>query len=235
MSALKITTYEINNVYPLASGVAIYALILISCISGQNFLSINGYHFSAGIFIYQINFIIVAALAEVYGYRCARTVIMTVCIFNLFTAALFALFAYIPFENAHIANIEYFREFQRKLALLVFLSSFPYLVADNINAYLISKLKIMIGGRLLLLRGLIATSIAIIVDTWLVWPIFLYEHHGSIAKTIIETSIVTGIKIAYEIFLLPLLWLLVVYIRKTENDHITKNAELYSSTNYVTD
>lgn len=203
--------------YDVKITMLLFAIIVTSSVAGQNLIQVFGYTISTGMLIFPLTFVLVATATEIYGFKFARSMIWTAGFCNLFMVTVILLFIKIPSSHAFVGDIAIYQKFSLRLAYLMSISTFAYVISEYVNAWLISRLSALVNGRFLLFRALFSISIAVTVDTWLVFP-FFFSRQGNISAAVVETLMDIIIKISYEILLLPLVWFLVAYIRNKNNE-----------------
>jgi queuosine precursor transporter len=154
--------YKSNNktffkfLYPISM---FYMMIKLSTlILIYKIISIGPFTATASTLIMPLWFILGDIIAEVYGYRIAKAMIWYSIIFQFlfaFTCAGFSSFhilAQWPFQSAY-------DQLMTKFPRVAFASFFAVIIGGYLNAYLVSKWKILLRSKYFFLRSLGATII----------------------------------------------------------------------------
>ena len=166
------------------------ASIFIFCtVSGIKPVSIESLHIiiPAAILVYPITFVIVDILNEFYGIRLARLSILITFIVNcLFCASLWGVDALPSIDQWGMK--EEFSEITRSITSVLIASSMSYLISENVNAYILYKIKSFTNSKYLYIRVLTSTILAAAIDSILFITI---AFHDSFDNSIIEKMIIT--------------------------------------------
>ncbi len=129
----------------------------------------------SAIFFYPISFILVDILNEFYGLRLARNSILLSTLVNVLFVFLLYLSTLVPSIDSWIGlNIEY-GNIINSITSVFFASIISYYVSENINAYTLNKIKELTNSKWLVLRVLVSTTLAAIIDSILFILIAFYS------------------------------------------------------------
>ncbi|WP_346826243.1 queuosine precursor transporter [Serratia inhibens] len=150
-----------------------------------------------GVFIYPLTFLLVDILNEFYGLRLARRTIVISFIANL-------LFVLGLWGTALIPNLpgwEFGATYSGMVSSIVSVllaSSLAYFISENINSYLLCKIKALTHSKYLFLRVITSTVVASAFDSIIFCSIAFY---GVLGWDIIKEMILAQflIKVAYSI------------------------------------
>ncbi|MFW7526191.1 queuosine precursor transporter [Vibrio ostreicida] len=128
----------------------------------------------AAIFLYPLSFIFVDILNEFFGLRLARKAIIQSTVVN----AGILLFLYsstlIPsIESWQVMNVQYTTLVGSMVSVFV-ASLSSYFISENINAYVLNKIKLVTNSKWLAVRVIASTSIASVIDSALFIGIAFY-------------------------------------------------------------
>ena len=130
---------------------------------------------SAGIFLIPLWFILADLISEIYGYTIFKK-IMWCCLFcQLFAGIAWTLinnYAPTPSNWSHFAEYQYVFSKQLKVSLILLAAVIP---GGFINAYLISKWKIITQGKFFLLRCIGASFIGQLIFTIITITLNFYD------------------------------------------------------------
>lgn len=205
-----------------------YMILLGSCVAGQKLISFFGLIISAGSLIFPISYMLVACITEVYGFRKSRKIIFMGAACNLIISAYLFLIIKIP-HAPFWHNAESFSRTTFITATILLNSTVAYLVSEYMNAKVISKLKTLLNGRILLFRAIASTSTAAIIDSTFMLPIILKNSPEKVGTVFVSLIL---FKISYEIALLPSLWVLVDFLKRKESVQANKQIIPFSSVSY---
>lgn len=207
---------------PLLTATFVTALIVSNLVAVKP-LAFGPFVLPAAIIIFPLSYLLGDVLTEVYGYRRARQVIWIGFFCNLLAALAMALsvgaapapfWTLEGFASAALAQQAYAAVFGLVPRILV--ASFTaYLVGEFINAYVLAKLKIAMGGRHLWVRTIGSTLVGQGADS----AIFItMAFAGLVPPAALAAMIVTQwvAKTLYEAALTPLTYLAVGYLKRVE-------------------
>ena len=126
-----------------------------------------------GTFLYPLTFLIVDLLNETFGLRLARKAILFAFISNAAIIILLAITTHLPGLPGWKLDGPY-NDVISQLSSVLVASSVSFLVSENINAYLLCKIKELTNSRLLFLRVFLSTLFAVIIDSFLFCFIAFY-------------------------------------------------------------
>ena len=192
--------------------IVFYMILLTSSVAGQKLISIYGIVISAGNIIFQISYMLIVCITELYGLKQARKIIITGALCNLFVSYYLYLVVKIPGASFWL-NQDIFSQVTLITSNILFTSTIAYVISEIANAKIISKLQVFFKSKWFLVRAVFSTSIASILDTTFMLPVII-SHSPSKVVSIYSSLIL--MKIVYSIALIPILWILVDFLRKKE-------------------
>jgi uncharacterized integral membrane protein (TIGR00697 family) len=173
---------------------AFITCLLTANIIAVKVITLGPFTLPAAIFVFPLSYIFGDVLTEVYGYRIARRVIWLGFACNL----VFIFFAWIGQILPGADFWEAQRAYERILGFvprIVGASICGYLAGEFVNSYILSRMKILTGGRWLWSRTIGSTIIGQGLDTAIFItlayigtgsPITTMILHHWFAKTVIE-------------------------------------------------
>lgn len=175
-----------------------------------------------GIFAFPFTFCICDIVGEVYGYAYPRLFIWIGMLAEF-------LFSIIVIAVSHVSSPQNFVNYDAYQIVFdptiryVFSGLIGLLVGEFVNVYLLAKWKIILRGKLFILRSLLSTaigqaSLTIIVD--------LLNYTGKMAPKDLVLLMLSGYfwKMCFAVLLVFPSWLLVRALKKVENvDHYDVN------------
>ena len=188
--------------------------LIVSNITAVKLVAVAGLVLPAAVVVFPVSYILGDVLTEVYGYRRARLAIWLGFLCNLLAVLAFALVGALPpadFWQAQPAYEQILGQAPRLLAA----SFAAYLVGEFANAYVLARLKVATGGRLLWLRTIGSTLVGQLLDS----AIFIaLAFTGILPAGALVGAIVTQwlVKSAYEALATPLTYAAVGFLKRRE-------------------
>lgn len=226
--------------YDTIVAMSIYSILVTSIIAGQNTIRVFGHSITSGMLIFPLTYILIAVSTELCGVKRTRSVIFCTSLCNVFMGLIIFIFTKIPSPSSFLGDSIFYHNFSCRLSYFLFISTIAFMISENVNVWIISRLNFLTGWKMLIFRTFLSTSCAIIIDTWILFPLSIYFiKNNAIAQAIIDTFIIMIIKMAYDLFLLPVFWVIVAIIRRREKmltlDNSSSFALPYSSISYLQD
>ena len=198
--------------YVMAAFVAI--LLLSNLIGASKLATLNGFTFGAGIMFFPISYVLGDVLTEVYGYANARR-----CVWVGFAALLFMAFmsfvvvALPPADgwNGQAAYESVFGSTWRIVAASVI----AFWAGEFVNSFVLAKMKILTGGKMLWTRTIGSTVFGQAIDSVIFYPIaFLGIWSTSQVLTVMVTNWL--LKVLWEVLLTPVTYAVVGWLKQRE-------------------
>lgn len=209
---------------PAITAIFVTSLIVSNIIAVKLF-SAGPIFLTVGIIIFPVSYIFGDVLTEVYGYARARQVIWIGFFCNLM--AVVAIWIGIqlppaPFWSAGVfgspeASQQAYEAILGFAPRLLVASFVAYLFGEFLNSYVMARMKIATNGRYLWMRTIGSTLVGQLADTGI---FILLAFYGAIPLQELWKLTVTQwlIKSAYEAAVTPLTYLMVGYLKRTENE-----------------
>jgi len=176
--------------------------LIIANIVSQKLITVGGLDITAGLLIFPITYIINDLIAEVWGYRKMRMIIWNGFLMNFFVVLVFRLSIWAP-ASPHFMHQNSFALILHNTERLTVASFIAFLFGSFLNAYVMSKMKILQHGRHFSVRAVASTIVGEGADSLIFITI---AFSGVLHRHELMILIVTqaGLKTAYEILALPL-------------------------------
>ncbi|MCG9969922.1 queuosine precursor transporter [Pelotomaculum terephthalicicum JT] len=190
------------------------ACLLISNIIAGKLIQVSGLTLPAGAIIFPVTYILSDVLTEVYGYRRTRLVIWIGFACNLLMATVFMVVIALPYP-AFWHNQNAYATVLGMTPRLVAASLIAYWAGEFSNSSTLSAIKKLTGGRLLWVRTIGSTVIGQGVDML----IFITgSFYGLVPGGVLIQMVVAQyvFKVAYEIVVTPLTYLVVGRLKQVE-------------------
>jgi queuosine precursor transporter len=210
----------------MVCGLLFTVCLIVANIVEQKLITIGPIEATAGLLIFPISYILNDVIAEVWGYSKARLIIWCGFAMNFLAVLIFQFSIWAPAS----ANFTHQAEFQLVLGntLRLALSSFvAFLCGSFLNAYVMSKMKVMQHGKGFSLRAVVSTLVGEGADSLVFFSLAFY---GIIPTKDLVVLIFTqmAMKTGYEIIILPVTNMVVRRVKKIEDtdvvdEHISYN------------
>ena len=169
---------------------------------------------TAGLLVFPISYIINDCIAEVWGFRRARFIIWMGFAMNFMVAALGQIAVLLPpapfWDGAEHFN--YLFGLAPRIAAASFLA---FLAGSFLNAYVMSRMKVVSRGKHFSVRAILSTLLGEGVDSLIFFP-FAFAGVIPLSDMLPMMLAQTMLKTLYEILVLPVTIRVVSYIKRTE-------------------
>lgn len=149
-------------------------------------IEIFGVSITPGALIYSLTFLQSNIITEVYGFKNAKIAIIYALMFNALFIGYGFLVMYMP-SPADIPTNDIFDNFLWKNTRIIGASFAGYCIAEPLNAWMVSRLKIWLDGKYVGIRFITSTFFSGLLDTALFMPIAFYG--------VLDTSLLINISI----------------------------------------
>ena len=173
---------------------------------------------TAGLLIFPISYIINDCISEVWGYKKARLVIWSGFAMNFIVVGFAQIAVFIPAASFWEGGDSFDFVFGMT-PRIVFASLCAFLVGSFLNAYIMSKMKLMSKGRNFSLRAVVSTIAGESADSIIFFPLAL---GGLMANEELLLLIITQaiLKSLYEMMVLPVTIRVVRYVKKIDGSDV---------------
>ena len=193
------------------------AVLLCSSLIGVSKVSqVAGFTFGTAVIFFPASYIFGDILTEVYGYARVRRVIWAgfaaLGFASLMTWAVIAL-PPAPGWPHQAAYVAVYGQTPRIVAA----SLMAFWAGDFVNSYVLAKLKLKTGGRLLWLRTIGSTVVGQGVDSLIFYPLaFLGEWERSQVVAVLISNFV--LKVLVEAVMTPVTYAVVGFLKRAEQE-----------------
>lgn len=198
-------------------------ILFVVCLISANLLeakvvNVFGLTFTAGMIVFPISYIINDCVTEVWGYRKASILIWSGFAAN-FLVILFAKIAVMLPAASFWQGEEHFNFVFGLAPRIAFASLLAFLTGSFINAYVMSRMKVMSNGRHFSLRAVLSTVFGESADSIVFFPI---AFAGLMPAKELFAMMITQVilKSMYEIVILPVTIKVVKLVKKVEGDDV---------------
>jgi len=198
---------------------AFVTVLLLSNVIGAakpTFVTIGGQQwvYGAGILFFPLGYVMGDVLTEVYGYARARRVIWAGFGALLFMAFMSFVVVSLPPAAGWTGQDAYEQVFGQ-VPRIVFASITAFWAGEFVNSFVLAKMKIWTGGRMLWTRTIGSTVVGQAADSILFYPLaFLGIWSTSQVITVMITN--WALKVAWEAALTPVTYLVVNTLKRHE-------------------
>ena len=210
----------------MVCGLLFTTCLIVANIVEQKLISIGPIQATAGLLIFPVSYIVNDLIAEVWGYRKVRLIIWWGFLMNFLAVGVFQLSILVPGSENFIHG-EAFNLVLGNTLRITIASFIAFLFGSFLNAYVMSKMKILQHGRGFSIRAVISTIAGEGVDSLI---FFFIAFSGILPVNVIVTLILTqtGMKTAYELIALPLTNVLVKWVKKKEGTDVYDDGISYN-------
>ena len=199
----------------------LFSILFCVCLIAANLfatkqIALGSISVTGGLIVFPISYIINDCVCEVWGYGKMRLLIWTGFAMNFFFVAMGALCDWIP-AAPYFTNAGGFRGVFG-LAPRVALASFcAFLVGSFLNAYVMSRMKILSEGKNFSLRAIASTLVGEGADSLIFFPLAL---GGVIPASALPGLMLSQVvlKTLYEIVILPVTIRVVKWLKNIEGE-----------------
>lgn len=194
------------------------------CLIAANILETKVIHvygnfsITAGLLVFPISYIINDCIVEVWGFKKARLIIWSGFAMNFFVVALGLIAVALP-AAPYWEGEEHFNFVFGLAPRIVIASLIAFLVGSFLNAYVMSKMKLLSRGKNFSARAIGSTVVGEAADSLIFFPI---AFAGIIAwdNLFYLMALQVVLKSLYEVIVLPITIRVVSYIKKMEGTDV---------------
>ena len=196
------------------AGILFAICLLISNILATKIILIGPWAAPAGVLIFPIAYIINDVIVEVWGYKKARLIIWSGFAVNLLAALFFTLAIAVP-AAPFWQNQSAFSTILGSTPRIIIASLLAYLTGSFLNAFVMSKVKVLMKGKDFSVRAILSTLVGETADSMIFITIAFV---GNLPFNVLIGMIFTQacIKTVYEIVILPFTIVVVKWVKRVE-------------------
>lgn len=200
--------------------------LIVANIIEQKTIKFGPIEATAGLLVFPISYILNDVIAEVWGYRKARLIIWSGFAMNFLAVGIFQMSILLPGSDNFLHQTAFSLVLGNTLRLS--LASFiAFLCGSLLNAYVMSRMKLMHKGRFFGARAILSTLIGECSDSLIFFTLAFYgilPNHDLLMLICTQTIM----KTAYEIVILPITKRVVKWLKDIEgcdnfDDNISYN------------
>ncbi len=202
----------------MVCGLLFTTCLIAANIVEQKLVVIGSLEATAGLLIFPISYIVNDLIAEVWGYRKARLIIWYGFMMNFLAVAVFRLSILLP-ASAHYEQQAAFDMVLGNTTRITLASFVAFLFGSFLNAYVMSRMKVLQRGRGFSLRAALSTLAGEGADSL----VFFFIAFGGVIppkSLLVLIATQTAMKTCYEIIALPLTGRLVKWVKRREQTDV---------------
>ncbi|WP_174274741.1 queuosine precursor transporter [Sphingomonas bacterium] len=177
---------------------------------------IGGWPFGAGILFFPLSYLLGDVLTEVYGYSRARRCIWAGLGAMLFMAFMSFVVVALPSAPGWGGQAAYEQVFGQ-VPRIVFASITAFWFGEFANSYVLARMKLWTGGRMLWTRTIGSTVVAEGIDSFLFYPLAFLGATGWTGALVWKVLLTQwALKVGWEVLLTPLTYAVVGFLKRRE-------------------
>jgi uncharacterized integral membrane protein (TIGR00697 family) len=205
--------------YVMAAFVAILLLSNIIGAAKPSYVTLPGgaqWAFGAGVLFFPVSYIIGDVLTEVYGYANARRVIWTGFAALAFMALMAWVVVALPPAEGWDGQEAYESVFGNTWRIVA-ASMIAFWAGEFANSFVLARMKVWTGGRLLWTRTIGSTVVGQGLDSLIFYPLAFWGLAGWPVEQLWQVVLSQwAIKTAWEVLLTPVTYTVVGFLKRRE-------------------
>lgn len=198
----------------MVAGLLFTVCLIVSNIVEQKLIQFGPIEATAGLLIFPISYIVNDLISEVWGYRKARLIIWYGFLMNFIAIVIFRLSIMVP-GSVNFTHGDAFDLVLGNTMRITMASFAAFLVGSFLNAFVMSKMKILQKGRNFSIRAIASTLVGESADSVVFFSLAFYAVIPN-ADLLMLVVTQTALKTAYEILVLPITNAIVKWVKKKE-------------------
>jgi queuosine precursor transporter len=187
--------------------------LVVSNIIAVKLAEVGGRVFDAGNLLFPLAYVLGDVLTEVYGFRAARRVIILGFACNVLAVAAIQLAIRLPPADFWAGNEEAYEAVLGTTWRIFVASLCAYLVGELTNSYVLSRMKVVTGGRYLWSRTIGSSLVGQALDS----TIFVTIAFAGTGAPLLDTIVTTwAIKVTWEALATPFTYLVANGLKRAE-------------------
>ena len=187
--------------------------LVVSNIIAVKLAEVGGRVFDAGNLLFPLAYVLGDVLTEVYGFSAARRVILLGFACNVLAVAAIQLAIRLPPADFWAGNEEAYEAVLGTTWRIFVASLCAYLVGELTNSYVLSRMKVVTGGRYLWSRTIGSSLVGQALDS----TIFVTIAFAGTGAPLLDTIVTTwAIKVTWEALATPFTYLVANGLKRAE-------------------
>ncbi len=172
--------------------------------------------FGAGILFFPLSYVLDDVLTEVYGYSRARRVVWVGFFALLFMAAMQWVVVHLPPDAGWTGQGAYEYVFGAGWRIIM-ASLCAFWVGDLLNSFVLAKMKIWTGGKMLWTRTIGSTIVGEGADSLIFYPLAFYGAPDWPVQSMLMVMLSQFVlKVSWEVILTPVTYAVVGFLKRRE-------------------
>lgn len=197
----------------LVMAVVFTVCLITSNLFASKIISLWGINLPGAVIVFPVSYILNDCMAEVWGYRKARLVIWLAFLMNFLVVLLGQVLVWLPAADFW-DGAEHFNYMFTLAPRVAFASLLAFVVGSNVNAWVMSRMKVASEGRRFWLRAVVSSLAGEGADSLIFMPIAFWGTPLAALGTMMLAQVT--FKVCYEIIVLPLTSRIVRYVKQVE-------------------
>jgi uncharacterized integral membrane protein (TIGR00697 family) len=202
-----------KNFLPVITGLFVGILIL-SNILATKMVQLGPFVFDGGTLLFPFSYIFGDVLTEVYGYKDSRKVIWTGLAMLVFMTLNIWIIGHLPSQAEWTLQSD-FNNILMQMPRIVLASIIAYFAGEYSNSVVLSKMKILTGGKILWARTIGSTVVGEFLDSILFVSIAFIGMYPLPVLVVMAFSNYL-FKTMIEVFFTPVTYLVIGFVKKHE-------------------
>ncbi|GAP69633.1 conserved hypothetical integral membrane protein [Bacteroidales bacterium 6E] len=198
----------------MLAGILFTTCLLVSNLISSKIISIGPLSVPAGVIIFPLAYILNDVITEVWGFGKARLIIWSGFAMNLIAVIFYTLAVQWP-AASFWSGQESFSAVLGSTPRIAIASLTAYLFGSFVNAFIMSKFKLMTKGKGFTLRAIVSTLAGEGIDS-LVFITIAFVGIIPVNQLIVMVALQAAVKTVFEIVVLPLTVVIVNRIKTIE-------------------
>lgn len=198
----------------MLAGILFTTCLLVSNLISSKIISIGPLSVPAGVIIFPLAYILNDVITEVWGFGKARLIIWSGFAMNLIAVIFYTLAVQWPAASFWNGQ-ESFSAVLGSTPRIAIASLTAYLFGSFVNAFIMSKFKLMTKGKGFTLRAIVSTLAGEGIDS-LVFITIAFVGIIPVNQLIVMVALQAAVKTVFEIVVLPLTVVIVNRIKTIE-------------------
>lgn len=191
-------------------------LVLSNVVGAAKVATLGGLTFGAGILFFPLSYVLGDVLTEIYGYARARRVIWAGFGATVFAAIMCWVIVIMPpapgWEGQEVYEAAFGQVWR-----IVGASVIAFWAGEFVNSYVLARMKLWTGGRMLWTRTVGSTVAGQAVDSLIFYPLAFWGAEGWTNALVVKVLFTQWVlKVSWEVLLTPLTYLVVGFLKRAE-------------------
>lgn len=187
--------------------------LVVSNIIAVKLAEVGGRVFDAGNLLFPLAYVLGDVLTEVYGFRAARRVILLGFACNVLAVGAIQLALRLPPADFWAGNEEAYEAVLGTTWRIFVASLCAYLLGELTNSYVLSRMKVLTGGRYLWSRTIGSSLVGQALDS----TVFVTIAFAGTGAPLLDTIVTTwAIKVTWEALATPFTYLAANGLKRAE-------------------